>query len=85
MLKFKEIKTDHRNGYHYMEYLNKWAGYDVTYIKEGDTLVIFLENDNSTCTARFDMIDFLKMSYKQFTHKVCEWLFYNSKAKNESN
>lgn len=85
MLKFKEIKTDHKNGYHYMEYQNKWAGYDVTYIKEGEVLIVFLENDNSTCTARFDMIDFLKMSYKQFTHKVCEWLFYNSEAKNESN
>lgn len=89
MLKFKEIKEDHKNGYNYMEYQNRWVGYDATYIKEGDSLMIMLENEKTTCTARFDMIDFMNMSYKEFKKIICEWLFYNSEEKqkvlNENN
>ena len=80
MLKFSEIKRDYKNNYGYVEYEQRYKGYDVHIILDMNRcnyLCLYFTDYKYECTMIIEINEFMKMSYKDYIKRVNEWLFYN--------
>ena len=87
MLKFKEIKKDIKNGYHYMEYSGVWYDMQYTITLDNDTIVFIFEWDyipnkwihEHDSIFSMKISDFIAIkSYKEYVKKINECIYYNT-------
>lgn len=84
MLRFREIKEDAIAGLVYYEYeTQKYKGYNVTPILDGDNVIYCVTSETHQVTIRLDKNDFLKMSYSRLIKIVMTHIYYNMVEKLE--
>ena len=79
MLPFREVKSDIRSGYDYMEYEKKWYGFDTKTIISSrfQTVTLHLSDRHGSTTFEFRYVDFLALSYTEYIGYVDSNIYYN--------
>ena len=78
MLPFREVKSDIRSGYDYMEYEKKWYNFDTTTIISSrfQTVVLHLRDKHGSTSFEFRITDFLALSYSEYIGYIDNNLYY---------